>query len=241
LIGALGRVQRVSDAGGTLSNLPGHSDRTELYPIFLPDGRHYLGTRELYAGPAEAGVWLNSMDGLESRRILPDVSSTSIVDAPAGSHSGAVLFTRAGTLMALPFDMKQLQATGEPFPVAQRIAVGTNSHWLAASSDNAVLAYVSGESNRRQYVWRDRKGKNMGAFGDAGGVVMISPDGKQLVGDPKGAITLLEFGGGVATPLTVWSAGGMNPAWSPDGRYVAYWGSRGIYRKATSGAYLIGG
>lgn len=39
LIGALSQVQRVSDAGGTLSNPPGHSDKTELYPIFLPDGR----------------------------------------------------------------------------------------------------------------------------------------------------------------------------------------------------------
>jgi Tol biopolymer transport system component len=28
----------------------------------------------------------------------------------------------------------------------------------------------------------------------------------------------------------------MNPAWSPDGRYVAYNGSQGIYRKATNGA-----
>ena len=28
----------------------------------------------------------------------------------------------------------------------------------------------------------------------------------------------------------------MNPAWSPDGRYVAYNGSQGIYRKATDGA-----
>ena len=138
--------------------------------------------------------------------------------------------------MALPFDMKQLEATGEPFAVAQKIAVGTNSDWLAGSSANGVLAYVSGESSHRQYVWHDRKGKNLGAFGDAGGVAMISPDGKRLAGDPNGQITVLEFGRGEVTPLTMGSAGGMNPAWSPDGRYVAYNGPHGIYRKATNGA-----
>jgi Tol biopolymer transport system component len=120
--------------------------------------------------------------------------------------------------------------------VAQEIAVGTNSNWLAASSYNGVLAYVSGQHGQWQYVWRDRQGRNLGAVGDAGGVVMISPDGKRLVGDPGGAITILEFGRGVTTRLTFGSSGGMNPAWSPDGRYVAYNGSQGIYRKATKGA-----
>jgi Tol biopolymer transport system component len=36
--------------------------------------------------------------------------------------------------------------------------------------------------------------------------------------------------------LTLGSSGGMNPAWSPDGRYVAYNGPQGIYRKAANGA-----
>ena len=144
---------------------------------------------------------------------------------------GAILFIRAGTLMALPFDMKRLEPAGDPFPVAQEIAVGTNSDWLAASSYSGVLAYVSGQHSDWQYIWRDRQGKNLGAIGDAGGVVMISPDGKRLVGDPGGAITILDFGRGVTTRLTFGPSGGMNPAWSPDGRYVAYNGSREFLEK----------
>ncbi|HEY2468650.1 MAG TPA: protein kinase [Terracidiphilus sp.] len=224
LIGALNGVQRLPDSGGALSDL--HANL--IYPTFLPDGHHYLGT-------GNSGVWLNSMEAPETRQILPDNSNTEVVGPPSGSQMGSVLFVRAGTLMALPFDMKRLEPAGEPFPVAQNIAVGTNFHWLAASSYNGVLAYVSGQSAHRQYVWRDRKGKNLGVFGDAGGVVMVSPDGKRLVGDPEGVITLVEFGNRAATPLTFGSAGGMNPAWSPDGRYVAYYGSQGIYRKATNG------
>jgi Tol biopolymer transport system component len=167
---------------------------------------------------------------------LPDVTRAEIVAPPVGRRVGAVLFTRAGTLMALPFDMKRLQPSGEPFPVAQQIAVGTNSSWLAASSYNGVVAYVSGGRNQWRYVWRDRQGKNVGVVGDAGGVVMISPDGKRLVGDPGGAITLLDFAHSLTTRLTVGSSGGINPAWSPDGRYVVYNNRQGIYRKATNGA-----
>ncbi|WP_348260610.1 protein kinase [Telmatobacter sp. DSM 110680] len=235
LIGALTQVQRVSDAGGAVSRLPGHPGITELFPAFLPDGRHYIATRNLVGRAMDSGLWLDSMDGPEARRILPDVTPPTIVAPIPGSRMGAIMFTRAGTLMALPFDMKRLEPSSDPFPVAQEIAVGTNSRWLTASSYNGVLAYVSGTRSSWQYVWRDRQGNNLGAIGDAGGVAMISPDGKRLVGDPGGAISLLEFEKGNISRLTFGSSGGMNPAWSPDGRYIAYYGSKGIYRIATSG------
>ncbi len=175
LIGALGQVERVSDAGGAIAKLPGHADITELFPAFLPDGRHYVATRNRIGSTTESGLWLESMDGPEGRRILPDVTRAEIVAPIAGGRVGAILFTRAGTLMALPFDMKRLESSGDPFPVAQEIAVGTNSNWLSASSYSGVLAYVSGQHSHWQYVWRDRQGRNLGAVGDAGGVVMISP------------------------------------------------------------------
>lgn len=231
LIGALGQVLRVSETGGAVSRIPGHAGVREIFPVFLPDGRHYLATR---VSGTEAGLWLDSMDGPEARRILPDNTQAQVVVAPSGNSIGAILFSRVGTLMALPFDETKMEAAGESFAVAQQIAGSANSEWLAASSYNGVVAYVSGHLSTRQYVWRDRQGKNLGAIGDAGGVVMISPDGKQLVGDPASQITILEFGSRVSTRLTV-TPWGQNPAWSPDGRYVAYNGSGGMYRKATAG------
>jgi serine/threonine protein kinase/roadblock/LC7 domain-containing protein len=240
LLGALWRVQRVSDAGGTVSDLPGHGAVTETYPFFLPDGRHYLATRDSYA-PTLPGVWLSSMDGPDSRRILPDVSNAQVVGPPPGGRVGAVLFTRAGTLMALPFDMKRLEAAGDPSPVAQGIPVvashsGGTSPWLATASNQGVLAFVSGQDSDWNVIWRDRQGRNLGSAGDdTGAVVMISPDGKQLAEEDEGGMRLLEFGRGVSTKLIL-DHGGANPVWSPDGRYVAYNGGGGIYRKAANGA-----
>ena len=235
LIGALDQVLRVSDTGGAVSRIPGHAGIREIFPVFLPDGRHYVATREAAQGAKDAGLWLNSMDGPEAWRILPDTTQAQVVVAPPGGRVGAILFTRAGTLIALPFDETGLKAAGEAFAVAQQIAVGTNSEWLAASSYNGVVAYVSGQLSRWQYIWRDRQGKNLGAIGDSGGVVMISPDGKRLVGDPGGTIVIQEFGRGATTRLTMGTSGGMNPAWSHDGRYVAYNARGGIYRIGTEG------
>jgi Tol biopolymer transport system component len=66
---------------------------------------------------------------------------------------------------------------------------------------------------------------------------MISPDGKQLVGDRDGETWLLEFARGIATRLTFGPHGNINPLWSPDGRYVAYYKiGVGIYRKTANGA-----
>jgi Tol biopolymer transport system component len=233
LIGALDQVQRVSESGGPLTKIPGHANITELFPVFLPDGRHYLATR---GSGTEAGLWLNSMDGTEARRILPDLTRAQVVAAPSGSSIGAILFARAGTLMALPFDEKKLEAAGEPYAVAQQIAAGSNSNWLESSSWNGVVAYVSGELSKRRYVWRDREGKDLGAFGDAGGVVMISPDGKRLVGDPGATtIEIQDLGQGGSRRLTVGTERGNNPVWSPDGRYVVYSSLGGLYRIAAEG------
>lgn len=233
LLGALDQVQRVPESGGALTRIPGHANITELFPVFLPDGRHYLAMR---GSGTEPGLWLDSMDSPQARRILPDYTRAQVVAAPPDSRIGAILFTRAGTLMALPFDEKKLEAVGEPYAVAQQIAAGTNANWLASSSLNGVVAYVSGELSRRRYVWRDRAGKDLGTLGDSGGVVMISRDGKRLVGDPDAStIEIRDLASGASRRLTMGTEHGNNPVWSPDGRYVVYTGAGGLYRIATDG------
>ena len=188
-----------------------------------------LAKRERVPGAAGSGIWLNSMASPESRQILPDFSNPEFVEPMPGSQLGQVLFTRNGTLMTLPFDTKRLEPAGNVLRVAQPVAE-SSGQW---SSTRGLLAYGSGQRANRQYIWRDRKGRNFGAAGDAAGAaVMISPDGKRLVG---AGIRVLDFAGGPDTQITFGGAG-QNPVWSPDGRYVAFNSSGGIYRKLSSGA-----
>ena len=236
LIGALSKVQRVSAASGALSETPADSIGRRLYPFFLPDGRHYLDTVLRLPASTESGIWLNSIDSSESQHLLPDQSNAEFVEPPPGSDVGEVLFTRAGTLMALPFDVKSLKPAGNVFPIAQGIAAGETPYWRAAASNQGVLAYVSGQSERRQYVWRDRQGKNLGAIDDAGGVAMISPDGKLLTGERGNDIWVVDLKQGTGRQLTFGSESGSNPIWSPDGRSIAYLiGGSGIFRKPADG------
>jgi eukaryotic-like serine/threonine-protein kinase len=233
LFGGLAGIDRVSESGGNVTELPGHPGGH--FPVFLPDGQHFLVVRP---GRAGSGIWLHTIASAESRQIIPDNSKIEVVDALAGSRTGALLFTRAGTLMSLPFDMKRLTAAGEAVPVARQVASSGPAVGLAASSGHAVLAYVSGPRAGSQYVWRDRHGGYLGTAGRAGGVVCISPDGKRLVGDLN-STRVLDLASGVATDLMAVGPGNTNPIWSPDGRYVAINSGRlgwGVYRKPSSGA-----
>ncbi len=235
LLGALWKVQRVSANGGTASDIPGHLDVTELYPVFLPDGRHYIATRNSVNDPAQRGLFLASLDSPEARQILPDISRAEIIDSPAAGRAGAVLFTRSGNLMALPFDMKRLRAVDDPVPVAQGIAA-INGYPLFAASADGTLLYISGQQSNWQFVWRDRDGRPLGSYPNAGGVVMISPDGKKLAFDYASETYVMELARGVATRLT-FGPENTNPAWSPDGRYIAYDKvGVGLHRKLASGA-----
>ena len=233
LFGGLARVERVSDAGGAVTDLPNRM--TDLYPFFLPDGRHYLGVRWGAWGSTDGGIWLSSVDSSESQHILPDVSNAELIAPQPGSEIGDVLFARGGTLMALPFDVQRLQPAGDAFPIGQRIVTGIAPYSLASTSREGVLAYASGESGGWQYVWRDRRGKKLGAIDGAGAVAMISPDGKRLTGDRNDDTWVFEFARGIASRLA--GPGNFNPIWSPDGRYVAYDKREvGIYRKRADGS-----
>jgi hypothetical protein len=128
---ALGRVQRVAATGGAPSDVPHQPGVACTYPFFLPDGQHYLARRGRFPGSGDSGIWLSSIVSPESRQILPDSSNPEFVEAMPGSHVGQVLFTRNGTLMALPFDTKRLEPAGNEFPVAQLVA-GSPGQWTSS-------------------------------------------------------------------------------------------------------------
>ena len=234
LVAGLSHAQKIPAGGGALSDLPNHAAVADLYPTFLPGGRQYLAARGRSGSP-DAGIWVIPMNGPPIRRILPDLTKTDIVEPAPGSAVGQVLFTRNGTLMALPFDMKRLEPAGDPAPVVTSIVASYSLHWLAASSPEGLLAYVTGRHRDRQYVWRDRQGKILGTVPDAGNAVAISPDGKRLVGGRGEDTWVLPAGGGAGTRILMTGPGGGNSIWSPDGRYIARSVNGGIARMAANG------
>ncbi len=249
-----GRIYRVPASGGEPVLVVVGRDQPDLYrwPVFLPDGRHFLyfGTSP-QAGASE--VYLASLDGKETTRLL-SADSQAIYAASAlsttgsATGSGHLLFAREGALLAQPFDASRLKLTGEPLVVADKVAVSTGRRGSFSVSDNGSLVYDStGGFDDLQLTWVDRKGKTLESVGEPGVIEApkLSPDGKRVAVvrlDPKTRnrdIYVTDLAQGASLRLTFDPGGDGSPIWSPDGSRIAWAANRGtefhLYQKLASG------
>ncbi len=240
-------IQRVPAAGGVSFGVT-HIKGDLRFPAFLPDGRHfmYLVTR---VSSEKNGVYLSSLDGKESRRILPDTSSVVFAPLASGSRAGHIMFVRENTLMGQPFDAVSGQTLGDAFPVAEGVTFSTVGGFAPITvSDNGVLLYATGgNAGFQNFAWYDRAGMLIASAGMTGSVwdPAISPDEKTIafrrnVTDNGSAdIWLRDLARATDIRLT---SDGFNtmPVWSPNGDRVIFRSSVGgresLRRKLVSGS-----
>ncbi len=202
------------------------------WPQFLPDGRHILflagypgGAQETPAG----GVYVASLDGGEPTRV---VASTT---AAFFASPGYLLRVSQGVLVAQRFDAERATVSGDPTPVAQ--AVGqTDGNGLSAFSVSSagILAHRLGEAGRRQLVWLDRAGKELGSVGppdDAGPTSpALSPDNQRVANartvQGNTDVWLTDVARDVATRFSFNPATDFSPLWSPNGTQVVFRSTR---------------
>jgi hypothetical protein len=87
----------------------------------------------------------------------------------------------------------------------------------------------------------DRQGKQVGVVPELipSGVISLSPDGKRLAIARNGDIWTLDIDTGKGTQITSAPSQETNPAWSPDGKRIAYFSNRspaGVYARSADGA-----
>jgi Tol biopolymer transport system component len=214
------------------------------WPQFLPDGYHFL---YLMTTPQQTSsdVYVSSLDGKDTKRLLTAQSSAMYAASPAG---GFLLFARDGALLAQPFDANALTLSGQPVRIADHVRVNTNSRGFFSVSDNGVLAYDQfSEGDNRQLTWFDRAGKQLETFGEKGAFIMVrlSPDKKKAAisrRDPATAVYdlfVIDVARGATTRLTSGPSDVTDFVWSPDGNYIAWVSLRGqtykLVRKLASG------
>jgi hypothetical protein len=118
--GSRSAIQRVAAKGGVPSDVTKTSGDYR-YPVFLPDGRHFLYLVTA-ASLENDGVYLSSLDGSENRRILADMSRVVFAPLAPGGRAGHLLFVRDNTLMAQPFDAGSAQLSGDAFAIAEGVS-----------------------------------------------------------------------------------------------------------------------
>ena len=239
---------RVPASGGTPQPVTklnvSRQEISHRWPQFLPDGKHFLFF-DHPSGPENSATYAASLKGGEPKMIVH--SDSNAMFAPPGY----LLFVRQGTLMAQRFDASSLRLLGEAMPLAERVeAVGTIWLGIFTASENGILVYEAGGATTGavHIFWYDRSGKQIAETGTPGvfGNPSISADGDTLAvtrDDPssgKADIWVYDLARGIPARLTFSQGDNAGPAWSLDGKTIAFMSSRSgqfhVYQKAADGS-----
>jgi Tol biopolymer transport system component len=242
-------LYKISAAGGTPiqvtvpdKNLSEDSNR---WPVFLPDGIHYLysainlsGRKDLYS------IYVGSLNSNE-KRLVVRAKGNAAYAAP-----GYLLFYRDQTLFAQQFDRKKLELSGEAVPLLNDVQFfpRISQAVYSASSAGVLVAQRNGDSGASQVLWFDRKGQQTGIALTPGiyGNIMLSPNGRVLASDTTDPasqntdVWTYDLENHSAKRLTFDPALDSLPVWSPDGNRTVFASNRelkfDLYLKDANGA-----
>ena len=140
-------LMKVSAAGGEPADLMPPSRFAAMSPQILPGGEGVIYSAVQSAFFADVSVSVLSLKTGRSQVLIEDAA-----DARYVSHTGHLVFAKAGTLMAAPFDVPSLRLSGGAVSVVDSVLQalnGRNNFFRTgaaqfAFSDTGVLVYVTG-------------------------------------------------------------------------------------------------
>src|SRR5262245_10486293 len=146
---------RVSAAGGTPQEFLKPDSNSEVafrWPEMLPGGKAIIFA--IQGSATNVAIGALRVDTRE--RVL-------LVEGATYAHyfpSGHLVFSRGGQILAVPFDVRTLQAKGTPVPVIESVNTGPQGLAQFASSAAGSIAYIPGGETQesRTLVWVDRRG-----------------------------------------------------------------------------------
>jgi Tol biopolymer transport system component/tRNA A-37 threonylcarbamoyl transferase component Bud32 len=218
---------RLRESSGKLEPLTqldtSRGENSHRYPVFLPDGRHFLFLARSNRRENNA-LYLGSLDSGETQRLMTMQSNFSYVP-PRNGRSGALLYMRDTTLVRQTFDGQKIR--GEPVTVVENVEYNAPSVFglFNSAADGSALILRPANLGLNQLRWFDRTGKSLGVLGPPGNYIQprLSPDGTRVLfsrpDDQSGTrdIWFMEVARSVASRLTVHPANDWLGAWSADG------------------------
>ena len=247
---ALGKgLYRVPAAGGAPEQIsrpdPSRGEDSHRYPMFLPDGGHYLYMTPSFSGRKGVdAIFVGSLNSNEKRFVV-EADANAAYAAP-----GYLVFYKDKSLLAQRFDLRSLALTGQPTTVLTDVENLLPIKWAVfAVSDTGLLVAQRGSAvTLSQPVWFDREGKELGVVGQPAvyGNVSIAPNGRSVAvnkTDPGSLNTDIwthDLQRGTAKRLTFNTAFIAGPLWSPDASRLVYFSNQGhgndLYVKNSDGS-----
>jgi dipeptidyl aminopeptidase/acylaminoacyl peptidase len=224
----------------------GAGEAAHAFPVFLPDGKHFLYLA-VGTGGAPSGVFAASLDSTDRARLMPEGSNIAYAN-------GSLLFVRDSTLMAQSFDADRRALVGDAVAVAEQLQVpfiSSSTRGLRLGpfsvSETGVLVFQAGSGVTGQLTWFDRSGKQLGIVGDRADYsdLFLSPDGMRATASFRGPGSqttdswVIDLSRGLRTRFTFDPSDEFEGVWSSDGKTIAFNSSRkgrlDLYQKSASG------
>lgn len=194
------------------------------FPVFLPGGEHLVFfVRTRAEAQAREGVWLTSLAEPSRRVRLVGTASHGMVVA------GRLIYSNDGALVTQELDLDERRLSGRATVLGVSVGQTPLGQLLAAAAGD-ILIYSPPVSSLRQLAWVTRDGEPAGTLGSPGDLwsVRIAPDGRRVlttVLEPLlRTLDVVQYDGTSLVPARVSLSidADESPAWSPDGRRVAW-------------------
>jgi len=225
-----GGLWQVPASGGEPEPLttlaPERGEHSHRLPHFLPNGQ---------------GLLFTAMKSAESEVVLLDLATGERqVLVPGGADaryaaSGHVLYARESVLLAMPFDLVQMEVRGTATPTLSAVmqaidSTNTRIETAAAQfsfSTDGTMVYAEGgvhPTEERRLLWLDRTGGEVPAELPPGpwSRPRHSSDGSFVsLENAYSAIWVHDLRRGTASRLT-YEGAAQDPLWSPDGAQLVF-------------------
>jgi eukaryotic-like serine/threonine-protein kinase len=227
--GGLWRVNADGSGAARLTTL-GKDEQSHRWPVFLPDGNHFLVWMGNFVNNRDdrvSGIYESSLDHPTEKKLLV------LAHSNVGVAQGQIIYLdEKRQLVASAFDISKGAVSGEPQIVTPSIAFQPSIIWGAFSAaNNGNLIYsANAQTTLSALTWVDRTGKELGRVGEPGTLSnpILSPDGKRVAVDIADLqannvdVWLESLQGGSNTRFTFDTSEDVMGVWSRDGKTVAY-------------------
>ncbi len=205
-------------------------DSSHRWPIFLPDGDHFLfwgGNFNEDPNDHTSGIYMSSLSDRQHKQLLNLAWSN-----PGYAKNRLFYVDRKGSLVEVRLDPSEGKLEGKPQIVSNQVGRHPSTYWAAFSVavNGTVIFHQGTGSSQSQLTWYDRSGRELGRAGEAGILANpgLSPDGHRVVfdvADPKAKnidVWIYDLLHNSSTRFTFDPAEETTGVWSRDGKFIAY-------------------